>query len=128
MYKFLLGWERRRDAIQIEEEIERLDNGAASVPNSNNSNSNNETNFYTATEQVDATKTIISNSPNLKQLLNDSEDMDLMLCSQRVEQEVSSRKEPVKPVVASKGFSEITDDGTISFFFKSFNCVLKHKN
>lgn len=117
LYKFLTGWERRRVATQFEDDIERINNDTTSASNSNNTTTNNGTNFDTATEQVEETKSIISNSPNFKQLLNDSEDFDLILCSQRIEQEVCSRTEPVIGAIASKGFSELFSDDDGKFFF-----------
>lgn len=111
LFKFLLGWERRQVATQIEDDFERIDNETTSAQNANNTTSNNETIFCNATEQVEATQSRISNSPNLKHLLNDSEDMDLILCSQRIEQEEFSRNAPViQNIVTSKGFSEIFSD------------------
>lgn len=108
VFKFLLGWKRRQVASQIEDDFQRIADETTSAQNSNNST--NETNFYTASEQVEPTQSI-SNSPNYKQLLNDSEDMDLMLCSQRIEQEVQSRVEPViQTAIASKGFSDLFSD------------------
>lgn len=118
VFKFLLGWKRRQVASQIEDDFERISDEKTRVQNSDSTTSTNETNFYSASEQVEPA-TSISNSPNFKQLLNDSEDMDLMLCSQRIEQEVQSRTEPViQTAIASKGFSDLfsDDDGKFLLF------------
>lgn len=128
VFKFMLGWERRQVASQIEEKLEddvkRIADESTSVQNSNNTT--NETNFYTASEQVEPAQSI-SNSPNYKQLLNDSEDMDLMLCSQRIEQEVQSRAEPViQTAIASKGFSDLfsDDDGKFAQQFSLMDSMI----
>lgn len=120
VFKFMLGCNRLQVASQIEEDFQRIADEATSVPHSNNTTTTNETtSFYTATEHVAPDKSR-SNSPNFKQLLNDSEDMDLMLCSQRIEQEVCSRtaEQPVvQTAIASKGFSDLFSDDDGKFLF-----------
>lgn len=110
LFKFLIGWERR---TQIEDDFERLTNETANVQNSNNMMiTDTVTEYNTDADQVDGTKgTTESNSLNLKQLLNDSEDMDLMLCSQRIEEEVCNRMAPPTESIASKGFFDMDDIG-----------------
>lgn len=129
LFKFLLGWERRGISTQIENDFQRIGDDTISALNAennvivNSTNSNNtptnDSSFYPAIEPVGETKSKISNSSNLKQFLNDSEDMDLFLSSQRIEQEICSRTEPVIQPVASKGFADIfaDDDGKTLFTF-----------
>lgn len=127
LFKFLLGWERRGVSSPIENDFQSLSDETTSALNveRNGANSHisttNDSTFYTAKEKVEETKSEIRNSPNLKHLLNDSEDMDLILCSQRVEQEVCSSTKSVI-AIASKGFSAAfsDDDGKhfLSFTFE----------
>lgn len=114
LYKFLLGWERRIDR-QIEDDFERISNETTGAETSNHTNpsTNNDTNCLNSTDRFEVPTSNRNSSVNFKQLLNDSEDMDLMLYSQRIEQEICSRLEPPKPVLeatASKGFSELFSD------------------
>ncbi|KAG4067995.1 hypothetical protein HA402_010681 [Bradysia odoriphaga] len=136
LYKFLLGWERRRIDTQIEDDFERISNETAGVETSNytNASTNNDTNCLTYNDRVEAPASNRNNSLNFKQLLNDSEDMDLMLCSQRIEQEIGSRSEPSKPALeptASKGFSEFYSDNDDDLLLALEDPVLldkKHKS
>lgn len=119
LYKFLLGWEKRRIATQIEDDVERIDiepiSSTETSIHTNATTSSNELKSCTSSANVDETEPVIKNSPNYKQLLNDSEDMDLLLCSQRIEQEMCNRSEPVQKATASKGFSEYFSDNDGKF-------------
>lgn len=123
LYKFLLGWEKRIDR-QIEDDFEIITNETTGATSSNHTNSSttNDTNCLDSTDRVEFPASNRNNSLNFQQLLNDSEDMDLMLYSQRIEQEICSRVEPPKPALeptASKGFSEFFSDNDGNSYVKS---------
>lgn len=150
LFKFMLAWERRRIATQIEDDVQRISDETAGVEASNDTNASASIGgslYSTATEQVESSVASVSDSPNFKQLLNDSVDMDLMLCSQQIEQEVCSgsktlkeacRAEPAAPenrcefsqtATASKGFSEFLSDNdgkSCSRAFVKFTMLMTH--
>ncbi|KAJ6638562.1 hypothetical protein Bhyg_11299, partial [Pseudolycoriella hygida] len=105
LFRFLLQYRKR----QIEDDIQRIESESSEKQDMNTASSNC-SELITATERVESTSPIPNESHNFMQLLNDSEDMNLMLCSQKIEEEICKPPVPVHQTIASKGFSDMFSD------------------